>query len=180
MFEGNQFVFQGFEVPSDDPVFLTVLSIHVMAGLVCVIAGIISMLSKKKPGYHPKSGNIYFLSLWVVFITACIIAVARWEHVYHLFFLGLVSFLAAIIGRKALLEKWQKWPIFHITGMGISYIFLLIAFYIDNAKFLPVWKDLPHVLYWLLPPLIGIPILIKTLFRHPLSKNYFKKLNNEK
>jgi hypothetical protein len=32
---------------------------------------------------------------------------------------------------------------------------LLIAFYVDNGKQLPVWKDLPHVTYWLLPLLSG-------------------------
>jgi hypothetical protein len=174
MFEGNPIVVQGFEIPSNAPLFLAILSIHILAGLNCVITGFIAMIAKKHQGLHPNSGNIYFWSLLVVFLTASIIAIVRWHEVYHLFFLGLVSFIAALIGRKALLEKWQKWAIFHITGMGISYIFLLIAFYIDNARFLPVWKDLPPVLYWLLPPLIGIPILIRTLLRHPLSRNYFK------
>jgi peptidoglycan/LPS O-acetylase OafA/YrhL len=179
MFEGKQIVVQGFEIPSDSPVFLTILSIHILAGLLCVITGAIAMLSKKQPGTHPKSGNIFYIGLWVIFITASVIAFARWKEDYYLFFLGLVSFISAFIGRKALKEKWQKWSIWHITGMGISYIFLLIAFYVDNAKFLPVWKDLPPIIYWLLPLLIGVPIIIRTLLNHPLSRNYFKRLTGD-
>jgi hypothetical protein len=28
--------------------------------------------------------------------------------------------------------------------MGLSYILMLIAFYVDNGKQLPLWKDQPH------------------------------------
>jgi hypothetical protein len=28
--------------------------------------------------------------------------------------------------------------------MSLSYVVMLIAFYVDNGKQLPVWKDLPH------------------------------------
>ena len=30
----------------------------------------------------------------------------------------------------------------HITGMGTSYVLLLTAFYVDNGKNLPLWRDL--------------------------------------
>ncbi len=175
MFEGNPIVVQGFEIPSDSPLFLTILFIHVLAGLACVVIGAIAMLSKKQHGQHSKSGTLYFWSLWIVFLTASIIAIFRWKEDYHLFILGAISFSTAFIGRKALKNKWQKWSIIHITGMGLSYIFLLIAFYVDNGKFLPFWKDLHPIIYWLLPLVIGLPILIRTLLTHPLSKGYFYK-----
>jgi hypothetical protein len=31
--------------------------------------------------------------------------------------------------------------------MGLSYILMLIAFYVDNGKQLPLWKNLPHFMY---------------------------------
>jgi hypothetical protein len=176
MFEGNPIDVQGFKIPSDTPLFLTVLSIHILAAVICVVTGIMAMLSKKRAGLHPKSGTIYFRALAVVVVTAAIIAIVRWKEDYHLFILGTISFCFAFIGRKAFRDKWKKWSIIHITGMGLSYIFLLIAFYVDNGKFLPIWKDLPPVIYWLLPLLIGIPIIIRVLLRNPLSKNYFKKV----
>jgi hypothetical protein len=171
--EGNPFVIQGFEIPSDNPIFLTILSIHVLAALTSVVTGVMAMLSKKQFGLHPKSGTIYFWSLLIIFITATIMAIMRWEEDYYLFILGFIAFTSAFIGRRARRNHWKKWSIIHITGMGTSYIFLLIAFYMDNGKFLPLWKNFNPIIYWLLPPLIGIPIIVRTLLRHPLSRIYF-------
>jgi uncharacterized membrane protein len=179
MFEGNPIVVQGFEIPFDSPWFLTVLSVHILAGLTCVVTGVMAMLSKKQRGLHPKAGKIYFWFLIVVFTTAAAMAAGRWEEDYHLFFLGLISLGSAFIGKTALKNKWRKWSILHITGMGISYIFLLIAFYVDNGRFLPVWKNLNPIIYWLLPLAVGVPIIITVLVRHPLSRHYFSNSNAE-
>jgi hypothetical protein len=58
----------------------------------------------------------------------------------------------------------------HLLGMGASYVFLLIAFYVDNGKNLPVWRDLPPATYWLIPSAIGIPLMLFVLLRHPLTR----------
>jgi hypothetical protein len=55
--------------------------------------------------------------------------------------------------------------------MGASYILLLTAFYVDNGKNLPLWKDLPSISYWTFPALVGIPIIIRTMLRHPLLRH---------
>jgi len=172
--KGSPIVVQGFEIPFDAPLFLIILSIHILTALICVITGILAMFSKKQNGVHPKSGTIYFWSLLIASMTATIMATIRWKEDYHLFILGFVSFGAAFIGRTARRSQWNKWTIVHIAGMGISYVFLLIAFYVDNGKFLPLWKDLNPVVYWLLPLIIGIPIIIRTVISHPLSRKYFE------
>lgn len=177
MFEGRQIIVQGFQIPSNAPLFLIVLSLHILAGLTCAVTGVLAMLSKKQHGFHSKCGNIYYKSLWVVFVTASVMAILKWKEDYYLFILGLISFCTAFIARKAIKNKWSKWSIIHISGMGLSYVFLLTAFYVDNGKFLPVWKDFNPLVYWLLPGAIGIPIIIRTLFRHPLSKDYFSRNN---
>ena len=51
--------------------------------------------------------------------------------------------------------------------MGASYILMLTAFYVDNGKNLPLWKELPEIAFWLLPSAIGLPLIIHALFRHP-------------
>ncbi len=58
-----------------------------------------------------------------------------------------------------------------LAGMGLSYILLLTAFYVDNGKSLPLWKDLPPIAYWLLPAAVGLPLIIQALFRHPLVRH---------
>jgi hypothetical protein len=45
---------------------------------------------------------------------------------------------------------------------------MLIAFYVDNGKQLPIWRDLPHAAYWLLPILVAAPLLLRALLYHPL------------
>jgi len=32
---------------------------------------------------------------------------------------------------------------------------MLIAFYVDNGKQLPLWKALPHFMYWLIPAAVA-------------------------
>jgi hypothetical protein len=160
----------GIEIPSTNPVFLTVVGVHILLGLACVISGAIAMLSEKRAGRHPRSGTIYFWCLAAVFLTTTSLAAVRWAHDYHLFVLGALSFSAACLGRQARRQRWRHWLRLHITGMGASYVLLLIAFYVDNGKSLPLWKQLPPMAYWLLPLVVGIPLIVRALLWHPLLR----------
>jgi hypothetical protein len=91
-----------------------------------------------------------------------------WAENYHLFILGALSFTSAYFGRTAARRRWQQWPRLHLTGMGASYILMLTAFYVDNGKNLPLWKELPEIAIWFLPSAIGVPLILYALFRHPL------------
>ncbi len=147
----------GIEIPSGDPAFLAVVAVHVLFGLAGTITGATAMLSPKRSGRHPWVGTIYYWCLTGVFVTAGALAVVRWAEDYHLVILGTLAFAAAHLGRMARRRRWSNWVRLHITGMGTSYIFLLTAFYVDNGKSLPVWRDLPPVAYWLVPAVVGIP-----------------------
>jgi hypothetical protein len=159
----------GIDIPSTNPVFLAVVGIHVLLGLACVITGAIAMLSQKRAGRHPRYGTVYFWCLAGVFVTASGLAAVRWAEDYHLFALGVLSFAAACLGRQARRERWRFWVRLHIAGMGSSYVLLLIGFYVDNGKSLPLWRELPPVTYWLLPAVVGLPLIVHALVRHPLA-----------
>lgn len=156
----------GIEIPSTDPIFLTVVGIHVLLGIACTITGAVAMLSQKRAGQHPRFGTIYFWCLTGLFLTATGLAAVRWAEDYHLFILGALSFAAACLGREARRQRWCNWIRLHITGMGASYVLLVTAFYVDNGKQLPLWKQLPQFAFWLLPSAIGIPIIVYVLLRH--------------
>ena len=160
----------GIPIPSTSPIFLSVVALHVLVGLVCVVAGAIAMLSPKRSGRHPTFGTIYYWSLVAVFASATGLSVVRWAENYHLFILGLLAFIAATLGRAARRQRWHRWVRVHIAGMGLSYVLLLTAFYVDNGKSLPLWKELPPISYWLLPAAIGMPLIINALLRHPLAR----------
>jgi uncharacterized membrane protein len=161
----------GIEIPSTDPIFLgVVVGIHIPLGLACVIAGAVAMLSTKGRGRHSTLGQVYYWGLLALFVSATFLSIMRWTENYHLFILGALSFASAWLGRRALREHWPSWARLHITGMGFSYILMLIAFYVDNGKQLPIWKDLPHFTYWLLPLAVGIPLIVRALLWHPLAR----------
>src|SRR5450631_2143220 len=122
----------GIEIPSSNPVFLTVVGIHILLGLACVVSGAIAMLSPKRAGCHPRNGTIYFWCLAGVFPTMAGLAAVRWAEDYHLFFLGVLSLAGAYFGREARRHRWRHWARLHISGMGASYV----AFYVDNGKYL--------------------------------------------
>jgi hypothetical protein len=168
----------GLMIPSNDPLFLLIVAIHIPLGLMSVGAGLVAMLSVKSPGRHPRFGTIYFWLLTAVFVSATALSLMRWAHSYHLFILGSLAFMAALVGRSACRRRWPGWERLHIAGMGSSYVLLLIAFYVDNGKQLPLWKSLPTWTYWALPALVGLPIIIRAMLRHPLVlQARFRKLS---
>ena len=163
-------VILGIEVPSTDPLFLAGVGAHVVVGIACVTAGLIAMLSPKRPGRHPLAGTIYYWCLAVVFVSATALSIARWSEDWHLFILGVVSFAAASIARTAAQSHWRGWVKVHMAGMGLSYIVLLTAFYVDNGKSLPLWRELPQWVFWVIPGALGAPLLLHALLHHPLVR----------
>ena len=159
-------VVAGIVVPSTSPLFLSLVALHVIASLVCVSAGLVAMLSPKQFGRHPKFGATYYWFLVAAVCLASALSYLRWNEDRALFAIGLVSLIAATIGRTARRRRWHGWVRVHIAGMGTSYIALLVAFYVDNGKNLPLWRDLPTISYWLVPLAIGAPIMIRAMIRH--------------
>jgi hypothetical protein len=165
-------VLLGIPIPSTDPVFLAIVGIHILFGLAAVIAGAMAMFSVKGRGRHSNFGIIYFWCLFGVFVTMSALSFMRWAENYHLFILGTLSFASACFGRTAARRRWRQWPRLHLTAMGASYIVMLTAFYVDNGKNLPLWKELPQIAFWLLPTAIGLPLILYALLRHPLVLDF--------
>ena len=146
--------------------FVMLLVVHVPAGLTCVVTGAVAAVSQKRRGRHPRFGTVYFWVLAVVFASATGMALLRWTEDRHLFALGAISFGLALTGYAARRVRWKGWRSFHILGMGLSYVALLTAFYVDNGPHLPVWDRLPAVAFWTVPSLVALPLLVRAIRRH--------------
>lgn len=170
----------GIEIPSTDPVFLAIVTVHIVLGILAVTTGAIAMFNTKAPGQHPRNGTLYYWALTLVVVTSSALSFMRWEANYHLFILGVCAFAAALVGRESHRKRWSSWTTIHIVGMGSSYILLLTAFYVDNGKQLPLWRDLPHWTYWTLPALVGVPIVVWALLFHPLTRRSSEAPNNRR
>jgi hypothetical protein len=154
----------GDQVGSTAPVFLAFLAVHVLAGLTAVITGAVAALSRKGSPRHIRAGRWYYRAVTALFATATVLAAMRWRQDYYLFLIGAVAFTAATIGY---LHRRRHRPgdTPHIAGMGIAYIAMLTAFYVDNGPHLPLWDHLPTVAFWLLPTAVGAPIVARSVSR---------------
>jgi uncharacterized membrane protein len=155
----------GIQVPSAAPVFLAFLAVHVSAALVAVVSGAgAALIRRKGRGRHSGFGQVYLVALCVVFVTATCMAVMRWRQDYPLFLIGAVAVTCAATGWWARRRRWPGDGV-HIAGMGGSYVAMLTAFYVDNGRQLPVWDRLPTIAHWLLPAVVGVPLIWRAVRR---------------
>ena len=155
----------GLPIPDAGPIFAAALVTHILSGLTAVISGALAATAKKRPGRHPRAGRIYLWALGGVFVTATIMAIIRWREDAHLFAIAVMAFSLGLYGYRARRRRRPGWPPHHAIGMGGSYIALLTGFYVDNGPFLPLWQQLPHLTYWLLPSIVGVPLIWLALHR---------------
>ena len=119
------------------------LIIHIAAGFISLVTGLISILSLKGGKIHKKSGKIYFYSMTIVFVTAIIIASYRFNR--FLFLIAFLSYYSVFAGvRKLSLKKlhknqkpkWYDWTAGIINGIAnIFFIGLGIYYSIKNGFF---------------------------------------------
>jgi len=155
----------GLPIPDAGPVFAIALAVHIAAGLTAVVAGALAATAVKRPGRHPKAGRVYLIALGFILATATVMSAIRWREDAHLFAIACVASGMGLLGWRARRRQRPGWPTRHANGMGGSYIALLTGFYVDNGPFLPIWDRLPPVAYWLLPSLVGVPLIGRALRR---------------
>ena len=97
-----------------------------------MVTGAVAALARKGSPRHIRAGRWYYRAITVVFATATILAAMRWRQDYHLFVIGAVAFTAATIGYRHR-RRHRPGDTGHIAGMGIAYVAMLTAFYVDNG-----------------------------------------------
>jgi uncharacterized membrane protein len=155
--------FVGIPIPDEGAVFLVTVIIHIAAGLISVAAGLVAMLSRKGGRVHVAFGRIYLGGIVTLFASMVVLAIIRWPHDNHLAVLGLIALVATLYGfinrRRRGADRW------HILAMGSSYVVMLTAFYVDNGPFLPVWNLLPPWALWIIPSIVGAPLIARAIIR---------------
>jgi uncharacterized membrane protein len=141
------------------------IPLHVASGIVVVACGAAAMLTHKGSRRHRRFGRTYLIVLVLLCGTATILASLDWAHRWHLIVLGAVALSCAAVGYGAVRLARPARVAVHLSGMGVGYIAMLTAFYVDNGPRLPGWSLLPPLWLWLLPAALGIPILVRALLR---------------
>jgi hypothetical protein len=147
----------GIPIPAEGAPFLVALAIHVPAGLTAAVAGIGAAVTRKGSPRHVLFGRTYLAALLLVVVSMAAMSLLRWPLDAHLLVLGVVSAVGATVG--LLDRRGARRDRVHFTAMGVSLIALLTAFYVDNGPHLPLWELLPAWAFWVLPSLVGGPII---------------------
>jgi uncharacterized membrane protein len=144
---------------------LILIAMHVACGVVAVACGAGAMLTRKGSRRHRRFGRAYVIVLVLLFGTAAVLAGLDWAHRWHLVVLGAVAVSGAAVGYGAIRLVHPARVAVHLSGMGVGYIAMLTAFYVDNGPRLPVWSLLPPLWLWLLPAAIGVPLIMRAILR---------------
>jgi len=91
------------------------------------------MLTRKGSRRHRRLGRLYLFALAGLGLTAPILVAVDWAHRWHLAVLGALALGAATAGFVAVRLRHPVRLTVHITGMGIAYVAMLTAFYVDYA-----------------------------------------------
>lgn len=136
-----------------------ILFIHIAAGTFGLAIGPLAMLATKRRGLHSQIGEIYHWLMFIVCLSAAIMAIVHWERSWYFLGIGTFSYGFAFRGYIAARRRKPGWLFHHIGGMIGSYIAMVTALLVVNAKNLPVLNKMPTILVWLLPTIIGSPLI---------------------
>ena len=143
--------------------FKIVLIVHALAGLMGLIVGPVAMFAKKRKGLHTFSGLIYFYLMTFVCISGGTLAILNWQRSWWLLFVSVFSYAFCLRGYLAEKQRSPQWLKKHISGMLGSYVAMSTAFIVVNVGRVDVLKTLPPLLFWILPTVIAVPLIKRTI-----------------
>src|SRR5699024_3756740 len=128
------------------------LIIHIVAGSFCLLTGAINLSIKRQKGYHTKIGELYHCGYVFVFLTSVGMAIINWSVSAYLFYIYLFSYGLALFGYLAGKFRKKGWLQMHIG--------IITAVLVVNGGDMPLIKQLPALLLWFIPTIIGTPLII--------------------
>ncbi|WP_078544443.1 DUF2306 domain-containing protein [Litchfieldia alkalitelluris] len=141
--------------------FYLLLILHIISGAICLLTGLVAAFKKKRKGVHTFTGEIYHWSYLIVFSTAVAMSIIKWDESAYLFYIAIFSYGLALTGYLAKKMRKRNWLGLHIGGMLGSYIGIVTATLVVNANNIPFISELPTLLIWVLPTIIGIPLIFR-------------------
>jgi len=128
------------------------LAVHIIAGVLGLILGPIAMGVRKRPGLHPRLGEIYHWNYVAMAGSAAGLAILGWNELWWFLPIAIGSYGFALWGYLAAKRRWRGWLYSHLSGQGGSYIAMVTALLVVNIG-VGVWWT------WVLPTLLGTPLI---------------------
>lgn len=135
-------------------IYSVLLVLHIIGGFSALLAGSISIISKKGAKLHKKSGMIFFWGMMAVGITAIAISLMKSnEFLLHIGFFSLYMNIAGYrsIQNKSLKPTWLDWSILIIAIVNSTFMLItmnvILMVFGGISTFLAI-NDL-KIYYWL-------------------------------
>ena len=135
------------------------LAAHVAAGTVALAAGLLAIFSRKGRGLHSRAGEVYHAAVLAVCLSAAGLSCLRWDSLWWFLPIAAGSYAFALVGYAAGKLRRGRWLVWHISGMGGSYIAMTTALLVVNWRALTGENGVQAPLAWALPTLVGAPLL---------------------
>lgn len=137
----------------------TLLFLHIVLGFTAIALGPPAMLSRKAPGLHPRLGEGYHAAVLGVCVTAGAMAVLHWERSWAFLPVAIGSYGFALVGYLAAKLRFRGWLRVHVIGQGSSYIALVTALLVVNWQTLAGEPGRSAFWPWVIPTLLGSPLI---------------------
>lgn len=136
-----------------------ILAVHMALGAIGLVLGAVALLARKQRGRHTRVGEAYHWVMLSVCVTATVIAVLDWQRLWWFVFIATGSYAFALLGYVAAKRRWPGWLRAHITGQSGSYIAMVTALLVVNWQRLTGEPGVNSPWAWLLPTVVGSPII---------------------
>lgn len=133
------------------------LVVHVLAGGIGLLVGPVAMLAPKRTGWHPRLGLAYQALTAALCLSAFGLVVEK-PALWWLGVIAAATWSAALGGWWVRRRRFHGWLLWHIGLMCGSYISFVTAFLVVNL-------GLGSPVAWVVPTLIGTPMIARTTLR---------------
>ena len=135
------------------------LKFHIACGVVALVLGPIAMNASKRRGPHTRLGEVYHGAVFLVCLTAGMLAVLDWGRIGWFLPVAAFSYAFALLGYLSSKRRRAGWLRWHIAGMGGSYIAIVTALLVVNWRQLTGVPGIGSPWPWMLPTILGSPAI---------------------
>ncbi len=146
--------------------------LHIVFGILCLIAGLLSFFLRKHY-LHRKIGLIYFITAQLTCLGSLVTSSIRIEKNHMFIPISATTMLLVGLGYIAGLSTKPEMKWWHVVLMLSSYNFLITGLLVQFHYRLPILRNFPILVSWILPGIFIVPLIFYIIRKFPHKSNPF-------